>query len=300
MIWFFLALIILAIVLSKLLKNAKTEARAAQVDQNNVRMSNHFNNRNIRDGMTQYSVATLLSMVEKAKEEAKQHGGTFSLEPDVERSLQAKIEEAQEKARRDAQLANAICLAFEAQTSPGNTAPADEMQDTTTFQSSLRTIADTDLQERGKHHLDTLKELAEKAHQQARSVLCTEARNKGNTLPAGETLRTKMDLPLPLDPDDKELYDLMYFVGFQVEGYDLIDPFGPGDLLVWEHRDLLELYVFLIQQACAADGIHVAYEVQIKDGYNGIPQVVTLPYRLTEKPRYQIVASVVLCFTCEM
>lgn len=300
MIWFFLALLVLAIIMIPLWNNKKTDAKVAKVKQDNVRMANHFNNQKIRDMMSQYDVAGILSAMQRAEHEAALSGGVFSLEPDVARSLQAKIEEEKKTARRDAQLADAICLAYEDGTTAKHTFSTEAPEAVASFQDVLRNTAETGFQSRGKVHLDTLKTLAEEAHQQAKAALRQEAQDRGSALPFGESLQAKIDLPLPAAYDDKELFDLMHFVGFQVEGYDLIRPYGPGELLVWRHRNLLDMYVALIQEACAADGIRVSYTAQIKDGFDGVPVAVNLPCRLTENPKSHIRPGVALCVSCEV
>lgn len=300
MIWFFLALVILAIVFYQILKNAKKDAKVAQIKQKNVEWANRRNNQIISDMMSQYSVASILSVIQKAKHEAEVSGGTFTLASDVERSLQAKIEEEKKAAHRDARLVDAICLAFEGEASTEDTSPTEGSEAGTSFQASLRTINETGFQDLGKRHLETLKKLSEEVHQQVRLELCQKAQNRGSALSAGETLRARLDLPLPISFDDRALFDLMQFVGFQVEGYDLISKFGPGDLLVWRHRKLLDVYISLIQKECAADGIQVSYEAQYKDGFDGVPVTVSLPYRITEKPRSDICTNVALCVSCKV
>lgn len=300
MIWFFLALIVLAIMIIPLLNKQKTDAKVAKVKQDNVRMANHFNNQKIRDMMSQYDVAGILSAKQRAEHEAALSGGVFTLEPDVERSLQAKIEEEKKTARRDAQLADAICLAYEDGTTAEHTFSTEAPEAVASFQDVLRNTAETGFQNRGTLHLDTLKKLSKEAHQQIRFALRQEAQDRGSALPFGESLQAKIDLPLPAAYDDKELFDLMHFVGYQVEGYDLISPYGPGKLLVWRHRDLLDVYISLIQKECAADGIHVSYKAQLRDGFDGVPVAVDLPCRLTEKPRSHYWPGVALCVSREV
>ena len=56
----------------------------------------------------------------------------------------------------------------------------------------------------------------------------------------------------------------------------------------------------MIREACAPDGIRVTYEAQVQDGFDAVPVTITLPHRLTEKPRSCYLASVVLCVSCEV
>ena len=92
----------------------------------------------------------------------------------------------------------------------------------------------------------------------------------------------------------------MEFIGQQVDGYDLIEPSGGCGLLTWRHRDLLEVYISMIREACTPDGIHVTFEAQVQDGFDAVPVTVTLPHRLTKKPRSYYMTSVVLCVFCEL
>ena len=56
----------------------------------------------------------------------------------------------------------------------------------------------------------------------------------------------------------------------------------------------------MIREACTPDGIYVTFEAQVQDGFDAVPVTVTLPHRLTKKPRSYYMTSVVLCVSCEL
>ena len=56
----------------------------------------------------------------------------------------------------------------------------------------------------------------------------------------------------------------------------------------------------MIREACAPDGIRVTYETQVRDGFSAVPVTITLPHRLTEKPRSYYMTSIMLCVSCEV
>ena len=279
MIWFFLALIIVTVIVLCVFRKNGTDNTAAQIHENSVRIDNSFNNRKISDSIASYSVSSLLSMIEKAKKDAAVHDGTFTLDPEVEQRLREKIAQEEKTARRDEKLANAICLAYDDASYFGQTEEIASL--------------DPGLQNRAKLHLDTLRALAKETRQRAKALLREEAQYRDTA-----NLQVKRELLLPDRFQEKELYELMQFIGFQVEGSDLIEPLGVGRVLVWRHRCLLDLYLSLIEAECKPDGIDVSYEAQIQDGWNALPYAVTLPYRLEEEPKHQIVSKVVLCFSC--
>ena len=279
MIWFFLALIIVTVIVLCVFRKNGTDNTAAQIHENSVRIDNSFNNRKISDSIVSYSVSSLLSMIEKAKKDAAVHDGTFTLDPEVEQRLREKIAQEEKTARRDEKLANAICLAYDDASYFGQT---EEM-------ASL----DPGLQNRAKLHLDTLRALAKETRQRAKALLREEAQYRDTA-----NMQVKRELLLPDRFQEIELYELMQFIGFQVEGCDLVEPLGVGRVLVWRHRRLLDLYLSLIEEECRPDGIAVSYAVQIQDGWNALPYAVTLPYRLEKEPKHQIVSKVVLCFSC--
>ena len=146
MIWFFLALMIAVVIVLCVFRKNGTDDTAAQIRENSVRIDNSFNNRKIGDSIASYSVSSLLSMIEKAKKDAAVHDGTFTLDPEVEQRLRAKIAQEEEAARRDEKLANAICLAYEDASYFGQT---EEMA-----------ALDPGLQNLAKLHLETLRALA--------------------------------------------------------------------------------------------------------------------------------------------
>ena len=299
MVWFFLALGILAIIFSQYTKKAKTQAKADQLQQQSLEITNKLNNDEINRKMAQKTVCEALSMIEDAKRAAAQYHGAFTLSPEVEQKLQNKIEEALDAYRLENRMAAAICLAYHRQTSSEATMAAEPPADEASG-GSLRRAAQAEQQERAEHYLKKLWQYAENAHQQAADVLKQEVLKKGASLQPGDTLQAKIDLPVATIIDGKALSDLMAFIGRQVEGYDLIEPSGGCGLLNWRHRELLEVYIAMIREACAPDGIRVAYEARVQDGFDAVPVTVTLPHRLTEKPRSFYWTSVALCVSCDV
>ena len=99
------------------------------------------------------------------------------------------------------------------------------------------------------------------------------------------------DVILPI-PEEMYMHD--YWIG------TIGEKMGGCGLLNWRHRDLLELYIAMIREACAPDGIRVAYEARVQDGFDTVPVTVTLPHRLTEKPRSFYWTSVALCVSCKV
>ena len=299
MIWFFLALAILAIILSRYMKKAKAQTKTDQLEQQSLAVTNKINNDDISKKMAQQTVSGALSMVEEAKQAAAQYHGTVTLTPEVEQKLQNKIEEALDAYRLENQMAAAICLAYRQQTDGEATPPAEAAADAS-FASSLRQAVQVEQQEKAGGYLRKLRQYAENAHQQAVDVLKQDVLKKGAALQPGDTLKAKIDLPVATISDGKELSNLMEFIGHQVDGYDLIEPSGGCGLLNWRHRDLLELYIAMIREACAPDGIRVTYEAQVQDGFDAVTVTITLPHRLTEKPRSYYMTSIVLCVSCKV
>lgn len=299
MIWFFLALVILAILFSQYMKKAKAQTKTDQLEQQSLAVTNKINNDDISKKMAQQTVSGALSMVEEAKQAAAQYHGTFTLTPEVEQKLQNKIEEALDAYRLENQMEAAICLAYQQQTE-GEVTPAAEPVADESFALSLRQAAQAEQQARAERYLIKLRQYAENAHQQAADVLKQEVLKQGAALQPGDALNAKIDLPVATISDGKELSNLMEFIGHQVDGYDLIEPSGGCGLLNWRHRELLEVYIAMIQKACAPDGIRVAYEARVQDGFDAVPVTVTLPHRLTEKPRSFYMTSVALCVSCEV
>lgn len=299
MIWFFLALVILAILFSQYMKKAKAQTKTDQLEQQSLAVTNKINNDDISKKMAQQTVSGALSMVEEAKQAAAQYHGTFTLTPEVEQKLQNKIEEALDAYRLENQMEAAICVAYQQQTE-GEVTPAAEPAADESFALSLRQAAQAEQQARAERYLIKLRQYAENAHQQAIGVLKQDVLKKGAALQPGDTLKAKIDLPVATIGDGKELSNLMEFIGHQVDGYDLIEPSGGCGLLNWRHRDLLEIYIAMIREACAPDGIYVTYEAQVQDGFDAVPVTITLPHRLTEKPRSYYWTSVVLCVSCKV
>ncbi len=299
MVWFFLALGILAIIFSQYTKKAKTQTKADQLQQQSLEITNKLNNDEINRKMAQKTVCEALSMIEDAKQAAAQYHGTFTLSPEVEQKLQNKIEEALDAYRLENRMAAAICLAYHRQTN-GAATPAEASAMDDTSDSSLLQAAQAEQQEKAERWLKMLWQYAEHAHRQAVGVLKQEALKKDTSLQPGDTLQAKIDLPVATITDGKALSDLMEFIGCQAEGYDLIEPSGGCGLLNWRHRELLEVYIAMIRQACAPDGIRIAYEARVQDGFDAAPVTVTLPHRLTEKPRSFYWTSVALCVSCEV
>ena len=299
MIWFFLALAILAIIFSQYMKKAKADAKSDQLQQQSLEITNIINNDDINKKMAQKTVSETLSMIEEAKQAAARYQGTFTLTPEVEQKLQNKIDEALDAYRLENQMEAAICLAYRQQTNGDATpAAAPAADDTSAF--SLCWAAQAEQQEKAERYLKKLWQYAETAHQQAVSVLKQEVLKKGASLQPGDTLQASIDLPVASIVDGKELSNLMEFIGQQVEGYDLIEPSGGCGLLCWRHRELLEVYIAMIREACVSDDIRVKYVAQVQDGFDAAPVAVTLPHRLTEKPRSFYMTSVVLCVSCKV
>ena len=299
MIWFFLALAILAIIFSQYTKKAKAQAKTDQLQQQSLAITNKINNDDINRKMAQKTVAETLSMIEDAKQAAAQYHGTFTLTPEVEQKLQNKIEEALDAYRLENRMEATICLIYRQQTG-GEATPEDEPAMDGTSGSSLFHTAQAEQQAKAERYFEKLRQFAENAHRRAVGVLKQEVLKQGAALQPGDTLRAKIDLPVATIADGKALSDLMEFIGQQVEGYDLIEPSGGCGLLTWRHRDLLEVYISMIREACTPDGIHVTFEAQVQDGFDAVPVTVTLPHRLTEKPRSYYMTSVVLCVSCEL
>lgn len=299
MIWFFLALAILAIILSRYMKKANAQTKADQLRQQSLAVTNKINNDDISKKMAQKTVSETLSMIEEAKQAAARYQGAFTPTPEVEQKLQNKIEEALDAYRLENQMAAAICLAYRQQTDGEATPPAEAAADAS-FASSLRQAVQVEQQEKAEGYLRKLRQYAENAHQQAVGVLKQEVLKKGAALQPGDTLQAKIELPSAFIADGKELSNLMTFIGLQVDGYDLIEPSAGCGLLCWRHRDLLEVFLCMIRASCAPDGIRVDYEAQVRDGFSAVPVTITLPHRLTEKPRSCYLASVVLCVFCEV
>ena len=299
MIWFFLALAILAIIFSQYMKKAKADTKADQLQQQSLEITNRINNDDINKKMAQQSVSGVLSMIEDAKQSAAQYHGTFTLSPEVEQKLQNKIDEALDAYRLENQMEAAICLAYRQQTN-GDATPAAAPAADDTSGSSLRQAVQAEQQEKAAGYLKKLWQYAENAHQQAVGALKQDVLKQGASLQPGDTLQASFDLPVASIVDGKELSNLMEFIGQQVEGYDLIEPSGGCGLLCWRHRELLEVYLSMIRASYAPDGIRVAYEAQLQDGFSAMPVTITLPHRLTEKPRSHYMTSVVLCVSCEV
>ena len=299
MIWFLLALAILAIIFSQYMKKPKADAKADQLQRQSLAITNKINNDDINKKMAQKTVCEALSMIEDAKQAAARYQGTFTPTPEVEQKLQNKIDEAVDAYRLENQMEAAICHAYRQQAN-GDATPAEASAMNDTSGSPLLQEAQAEQQERAERYLKKLWEYAENAHQQAAGVLKQEVLKKGASLQPGDTLEATIDLPAASIVDGKELSNLMEFIGHQVEGYDLIEPSGGCGLLTWRHRDLLEVYISMIREACTPDGIHVTFEAQVQDGFDAVPVTVTLPHRLTEKPRSYYMTSVVLCVSCEV